>query len=53
MENKSVNENSSFTLQTTVGELVAYISEIAEQAGKTEEEGYKMASTILERILKE
>ena len=52
MENKSQAENS-FTLQTTIGELVAYISEIAEQAGKSEEEGYKMASTILERLLKD
>lgn len=39
-------------IDTTIGELIEAITEIALQAGKTEEEGYKLASLTIENILR-
>ena len=39
-------------ITTTLGDLIATISEIALQAGKTEQEGYQLASLALKNILK-
>ncbi len=39
------------TIQTTIGELVAAITEIALETGKSEAEGYQLASMTIERIM--
>jgi hypothetical protein len=39
-------------ITTTLGDLIATISEIALQAGRTEQEGYHLASLALKNILK-
>ena len=39
------------TIETTVGELVEIITQIALETGKTEEEGYRLASLTVEKIL--
>lgn len=39
-------------ITTTIGELIEAVTEIALQAGKTEEEGYQLASLTLESILR-
>jgi hypothetical protein len=40
------------TVETTIGELIEAITEIALEAGKSEEEGYKLASVTIESILR-
>lgn len=40
------------TIETTIGELIEAVTEIALESGKTEEEGYKLASLTLERIFR-
>ena len=37
---------------TTLGDLIAAVTEIALEAGKTEREGYKLASLTVEAILR-
>ena len=44
-------KESSERIQTTIGDLIAAISEIALKAGKTEKEGYELASLTLNSIL--
>lgn len=39
-------------IETTVGELIEAVTQIALEAGKTEEEGYKLASLCIENILR-
>jgi len=39
-------------VETTIGELIEAITEIALEAGKTEAEGYQLASMTLESILR-
>ncbi|WKZ57982.1 MAG: hypothetical protein QY326_04765 [Bdellovibrionota bacterium] len=51
MERVRSSENTG-TIETTIGDLIAAISEIALAAGKTEEEGYELASMTLEYILR-
>ena len=48
----SIKEETT-TINTTLGELVEAITDIALQAGKTEEEGYALASLTLEKILRD
>ena len=38
-------------VETTIGDLIEAITDIALEAGKTEQEGYRLASLTLERIL--
>ena len=40
------------TVQTTIGDLIEAITEIALEAGKSEAEGYQLASVTLESILR-
>lgn len=40
------------TIETTIGELVEVITQIALEAGKTEEEGYRLAALTIEKILR-
>ncbi|MCB0310203.1 MAG: hypothetical protein KDD42_03145 [Bdellovibrionales bacterium] len=44
--------SNSEVIETTLGDLVEAITQIALEAGKTTEEGYKLASLTLESILK-
>ena len=40
-------------VRTTIGELVETITEIALEAGKTEKEGYRLASRTIESLLRQ
>jgi hypothetical protein len=40
-------------IETTLGDLIEAVTDIAMQAGKTEEEGYKLASFTIEKLLRE
>lgn len=46
------SRSSGHIIQTTIGELVEAVTQIALEAGKTEEEGYHLASLTLENILR-
>ena len=50
MERPDVNPNHE-TIHTTIGDLVEAITQIALEAGKTEEEGYRLAALTIESIL--
>ena len=39
-------------LDTTIGDLIEAVTQIALEAGKTEEEGYTLASLTIESILR-
>lgn len=40
------------TIETTIGELVELITDIALETGRSEEEGYELASMTIESILR-
>ena len=40
------------SVQTTVGELVEAITQIALEAGKSEREGYRLASRTIESLMR-
>lgn len=42
--------SSPETIQTTIGDLIEAVTQIALEAGKTEQEGYRLASLTLEKI---
>lgn len=46
-------EQENVTVETTIGDLIEAITEIALEAGKTEEEGYRLASFTIEKILRD
>ena len=48
---KAELEKSFERIDTTIGELIEAITQIALQAGKTEEEGYQLAALTVEKIL--
>lgn len=41
------------TVQTTIGDLIEAITDVATQAGRTEEEGYRLASFTIEKLLRD
>jgi hypothetical protein len=45
-------EEVSGRIQTTIGDLIEAITEIALQNGKSETEGYELARKTLEEVLK-
>jgi hypothetical protein len=49
---RSQSKNEVERITTTIGELIEAVTEIALQAGKTEQEGYKLASLTIETILR-
>jgi hypothetical protein len=49
---QSIKEETA-TITTTLGELVEAVTDIALQAGKTEAEGYALASLTIEKLLRE
>lgn len=44
-------EQSVTVIETTIGELVEAITDIALESGRSEEEGYELASLTLGKIL--
>lgn len=48
---KAQAEKSLERIETTIGELIEAISQIALEGGKSEEEGYQLAALTIERIL--
>ena len=40
-------------IETTLGDLIEAITDVALQAGRTEEEGYRLASFTIEKLLRE
>ena len=50
MKNQQVQEAVE-TIETTLGELIEAITQIALETGKSEAEGYSLASLTIERIL--
>ena len=55
MENQEIYSDVESTahLETTVGELVEVITAIAQKAGRTQEECYKLASFTVEKLLRD
>jgi hypothetical protein len=51
MEKTRQNEQVA-KIETTIGDLIEAITDIALKAGKTEAEGYELASATLESILR-
>lgn len=51
-ESGSPTSQSSEIIHTTIGDLVEAVTQIALEAGKTEAEGYKLASLTLENIFR-
>lgn len=49
---RNTEEQGTEKIQTTIGDLVEAVTQIALEAGKTEQEGYKLASATLEMILR-
>ncbi len=49
---KEIATTSIETIETTIGELVELITDIALEAGRSEEEGYELASLTIESILR-
>lgn len=49
---KSEMESRPEEFQTTIGELIEAITDIALEAGKSEQEGYALASLTIENILR-
>lgn len=45
--------DESRIIQTTVGDLIEAVTEIALKAGRTEEEGYELASMTVEKMMRE
>ena len=54
MESRSTHQSEeTVTIETTIGDLIEAITDVALQAGKTEEEGYRLASFTLEKLLRD
>lgn len=51
MSRFEVSDNSG-SINTTLGELVTAITEVALKAGQSEAEGYQLASLTVERVLR-
>ena len=54
MDPRQVQQSKeTVTVQTTIGDLIEAITDVAMQAGRTEEEGYRLASFTIEKLLRE
>ena len=51
--NTPVEQDQTVCINTTIGDLIEAITDIALQAGKTEEEGYRLASFTIEKLLRD
>lgn len=55
MENQNISNSGegANVIETTIGELVEVITAIAQSAGRTEMECYKLVSFTLEKLLRD
>ena len=54
METRQDQQNEQkVTIETTIGDLIEAITDVALQAGRTEAEGYRLASFTIEKLLRE
>ena len=55
MESRGIQgaADETATIETTIGDLIEAVTDIALQAGKTVEEGYKLASFTIEKLLRD
>ncbi len=54
MDPRQVQDNEqNVTVHTTIGDLIEAITDVAIQAGRTEEEGYRLASFTIEKLLRD
>jgi hypothetical protein len=54
MDSRQVQQSEEkTTIETTIGDLIEAITDVALQAGKTEAEGYRLASFTIEKLLRE
>jgi hypothetical protein len=54
MDSRQVQQaDEKVTIETTIGDLIEAITDVALQAGKTEDEGYRLASFTIEKLLRE
>jgi len=51
--NAPTSQDQTVCINTTIGDLIEAITDIALQAGKTEEEGYRLASFTIEKLLRD
>ncbi len=51
--NEQTIKEETATITTTLGELVEAVTDFAIQAGKTEAEGYALASLTIEKLLRD
>jgi hypothetical protein len=50
MESRN-NTQKEETVHTTIGDLIEAIMQVADEAGKTQEEGYRLTAATIESIL--
>lgn len=54
MDSRSAQQGEdTVKIETTIGDLIEAITDVALQAGRTEEEGYRLASFTIEKLLRE
>ena len=51
--NTPMERDQTVCINTTIGDLIEAITDIALQAGKSEEEGYRLASFTIEKLLRD
>ncbi len=51
--NIQIEQDQSARIDTTIGDLIEAITDIALQAGKTEQEGFRLASFTIEKLLRD
>ena len=51
--NTPLDRDQTVCINTTIGDLIEAITDIARQAGKTEQEGYRLASFTIEKLLRD
>ena len=51
--NTTMERDQTVCINTTIGDLIEAITDIALQAGKSEEEGYRLASFTIEKLLRD
>lgn len=52
MASNRVEQNETGKINTTIGELIEALTQVAIEAGNTEKEGYRLASLALTDLLK-
>ena len=51
--NIQIEQDQSARIDTTIGDIIEAITDIALQAGKTEQEGFRLASFTIEKLLRD